>query len=65
MRWWLHGDPDPLHRRPEYPPDLAGPKYPDGFQIHDESELAELIAELDVDDVVFAYSDVSDEYVIA
>jgi predicted GTPase len=47
-----------------YPPELAGPHYPNGIQIHDESELAELIETLDVDDVVFAYSDVSHEYVM-
>ncbi|MDP9326965.1 MAG: cyclic 2,3-diphosphoglycerate synthase [Actinomycetota bacterium] len=41
-----------------YPTSLAGPSYPDGIQIYDESELTRLIRELDVDDVVFAYSDV-------
>ena len=48
----------------KYPAELAGPHYPNGIQIHDESELTELIATLDVDDVVFAYSDVSHEYVM-
>jgi predicted GTPase len=48
-----------------YPASLAGPSYPDGIQIHDESELARLIRELDVDDVVFAYSDVRHEYVMS
>src|SRR4029077_12407464 len=43
---------------------LAGPNYPKGIQIHDESELPDLITTLDVDDVVFAYSDVSHEYVM-
>ena len=47
-----------------YPAELAGPNYPGGIQIHDESELADLITTLDVDDVVFAYSDVSHEYVM-
>ena len=47
-----------------YPAVLAGPNYPDGIQIFDESELNRLIAERDVDDVVFAYSDVSHEYVM-
>ena len=46
----------------KYPAVLAGPNYPDGIQIFDESELNRLIAERDVDDVVFAYSDVSHEY---
>ena len=47
-----------------YPAVLAGPNYPEGIQIFDESELNRLIAERDVDDVVFAYSDVSHEYVM-
>src|SRR6266550_8935156 len=47
-----------------YPASLAGPRYPDGIKIHDESELTKLITTLDVDDVVFAYSDVSHEYVM-
>jgi predicted GTPase len=47
-----------------YPASLAGPSYPDGIQIYDESELVRLIRELDVDDVVFAYSDVAHEYVM-
>lgn len=41
-----------------YPPSLAGPRYPDGIPIVDESELAELCREQDVDQVVFAYSDI-------
>jgi predicted GTPase len=48
----------------KYPAVLSGPNYPDGIQIFDESELNRLIAERDVDDVVFAYSDVSHEYVM-
>jgi len=47
-----------------YPPELAGPLYPNGIPIHDESEVTELIRTLRVDDVVFAYSDVSHEYVM-
>ncbi|HET7236841.1 MAG TPA: cyclic 2,3-diphosphoglycerate synthase [Actinomycetota bacterium] len=47
-----------------YPASLAGSRYPNGIPIHDESELAGLIRDLDVDDVVFAYSDVSHEYVM-
>jgi predicted GTPase len=47
-----------------YPAELAGPSYPDGIKIHDESELTRLIRDLEVDDVVFAYSDVSHEYVM-
>ena len=47
-----------------YPPALAGSRYPDGIRIHDEAELPELIRKLEVDDVVFSYSDVSHEYVM-
>ena len=47
-----------------YPPELAGPRYPEGVQIHDESEMPRLVRELGVDEVVFAYSDVSHEYVM-
>jgi predicted GTPase len=47
-----------------YPPQLAGPLYPDGIDIRPEEELAALIEDRKVDDVVFAYSDVSHEYVM-
>ena len=42
-----------------YPPSLAGPRYPLGIPILAEEELPRLIAEGRVDEVVFAYSDVS------
>src|SRR5512139_3128620 len=42
-----------------YPAALAGPGYPDGIPIEPESRMAELVRELEVDEVVFAYSDVS------
>ena len=42
-----------------YPAELAGPGYPDGIPIRPESELAELVRRHGVDEVVFAYSDVS------
>jgi predicted GTPase len=48
----------------KYPAALAGSRYPDGIQIHDESELSDLIRDLKVDEVVFAYSDVPHEYVM-
>ncbi len=41
-----------------YPPSLAGPGYPEGIPIFDESQLPELIDRFSVDEVVFAYSDV-------
>ncbi len=47
-----------------YPPELAGELYPAGIPIHPESELDSLIHDLAVDQVVFAYSDVSHEYVM-
>jgi predicted GTPase len=47
-----------------YPPELAGPLYPDGIPIVREEELAALIADEKVEQVVFAYSDVSHEYVM-
>ena len=47
-----------------YPTELSGELYPDGIPILDEVDLSRLISELKVDDVVFAYSDVSHEYVM-
>ena len=46
-----------------YPAALAGPHYPDGIPIYREDELAALIAEHGIDEVVFAYSDVSNTWV--
>jgi predicted GTPase len=40
-----------------YPPGLAGPHYPAGIVIVDESELESLCRSRDIDQVVFAYSD--------
>jgi predicted GTPase len=47
-----------------YPAVLAGSLYPEGIPIYPESELRELIKKLNVDQVVFAYSDVEHEYVM-
>ncbi len=47
-----------------YPPELAGKLYPAGIPIHPENELDTLIHELNVDQVIFAYSDVPHEYVM-
>ncbi|HUL24094.1 MAG TPA: cyclic 2,3-diphosphoglycerate synthase [Thermodesulfobacteriota bacterium] len=44
-----------------YPPRLAGPRYPKGIPIYPEEELPRLLSELPVDQVVFSYSDVSHE----
>jgi predicted GTPase len=48
----------------KYPAALAGKLYPKGIPIEAEAELDELIAAYKVDDVHFAYSDVSHEYVM-
>ncbi len=47
-----------------YPPKFAGPKYPHGIPIYPEEKLPELTTKHRVDQVVFAYSDVSHEYVM-
>jgi predicted GTPase len=47
-----------------YPAELAGALYPQGIPIHAEAELDQLIRELAVDQVIFAYSDVSHESVM-
>ncbi|HRH80137.1 MAG TPA: cyclic 2,3-diphosphoglycerate synthase [Thiobacillaceae bacterium] len=47
-----------------YPPELAGPLYPQGIPILDESELEDLIRREAIDQVVFAYSDVAHEHVM-
>ncbi len=48
-----------------YPPELAGvERYPAGIPIRPEADLEQLIQTLEVDTVVFAYSDVSHEQVM-
>jgi predicted GTPase len=47
-----------------YPAALAGPLYPDGIPICPEDELVDLIRKFSVDQVIFAYSDVSHETVM-
>jgi len=47
-----------------YPPELAGDRYPDGIPIYAEDDLEKLVRELEVDEVVFAYSDVSHKTVM-
>src|SRR5690606_16959793 len=42
----------------------SGPDYPDGIPIVSEAELPDLIRREHVDEVVFAYSDVSHQYVM-
>ena len=48
----------------KYPAVLAGKLYPNGIDIYPESELPKLIKKFDVDEVVFAYSDVPYDYVM-
>ena len=47
-----------------YPASLAGKLYPEGIPIYNEKELEKLIIDLEVDDVIFSYSDVSYEYLM-
>ncbi len=47
-----------------YPAELAGERYPDGIPILPESALEEAIREHEIDEVVFAYSDVTHEHVM-
>ena len=44
-----------------FPATMAGPGYPDGIRIVAESELASLVAAEHVDEIIFAYSDISHE----
>lgn len=48
----------------KYPKELSGRLYPNGITIHKENELPRLIKKFKADQVVFAYSDVSHEYVM-
>ncbi len=47
-----------------YPPALAGKLYPKGIPIYPESDLTKLVRENQVDQVIFAYSDVFHENVM-
>ncbi len=48
----------------KYPAELAGKLYPNGIPIFPESELEQLIQKHNVEEVVFAYSDVSFNYIM-
>jgi len=48
----------------KYPKELAGDLYPEGIPIYPESELTNLIKKHNIEQVVFAYSDVPHEYVM-
>src|SRR5680860_1391227 len=47
-----------------YPTELAGAAYPEGIPIYPEEKLEEIIRNEGVDEVIFAYSDVSHEHVM-
>src|SRR5918912_2122482 len=47
-----------------YPGELAGSLYPNGIPIFPEEALENLVTELEVDEVIFAYSDVSHQAVM-
>ncbi len=47
-----------------YPPALAGSLYPEGIPIRPEEELADLVREHGVDEVILAYSDLKHETVM-
>ena len=47
-----------------YPAELAGDLYPQGIPILPESALEQLVREHEIDEVVFAYSDVTHEHVM-
>ncbi len=47
-----------------YPAELAGALYPDGIPILPEAELEDLVREHLIDEVVFAYSDVTHQHVM-
>ena len=46
-----------------YPVELAGSLYPDGIPIVPEEDLEELLDNSEIDEVIFAYSDVSMDYI--
>lgn len=48
----------------QYPAELAGSQYPQGIPIYPESDLVSLIQENEIEQVIFAYSDVPHEYVM-
>lgn len=48
----------------KYPAELAGGGYPNGIPIYSENELAQLITQHAIQQVIFAYSDVTHEYVM-
>jgi predicted GTPase len=54
--------PDIEGRR--YPAELAGKLYPDGIPIYAEADLPQMIADMDVNEVAFSYSDIPYQHVM-
>ena len=48
----------------QYPPELAGELYPSGIPIYPETDLLNIIRDQQVDQAIFAYSDISHDYVM-
>jgi predicted GTPase len=48
----------------KYPAKLCGKLYPNGIPIYPEEDLKKLIKEFNIDQVVFAYSDIPNSYVM-
>lgn len=49
----------------KYPAELSGKLYPEGIPIYLEEKITELIKENDIDQIVFAYSDLPYSYVMS
>ena len=54
--------PDIFKRK--YPSELSGELYPNGIEIYPEEELPELIRDMEIEKVIFSYSDVPNSYVM-
>jgi predicted GTPase len=54
--------PDIADRK--YPASLAGDLYPGGIPIHPEEDLEEILIKENIEEVVFSYSDVPNQYVM-
>ena len=52
-----------IHGR-KYPPELSGKLYPNGIPIYAKEELVDLIKKHNVEEVIFAYSDLPYQYVM-
>ena len=49
----------------KYPAELAGENYPDGIPIKAEASLVDIIKDYNINQVIFAYSDVRHQYVMS